>query len=46
LGQEILRKSIVAEKTVFQLRGIWNGIYFYRVEIEGKMYSGKIVIQK
>ncbi len=45
-GRKVLRKQIIEEKTVFDLRGMRNGIYFYNLEVEGMVYSGKVVIQK
>ena len=45
-GREVLCKPVVSEKTVFDLRGMRNGIYFYRLEGGGMIYTGKVVIQK
>lgn len=45
-GREVLREPVASERTVFDLRTIWNGVYFYQVELEGKMYSGKFIVQK
>lgn len=45
-GREVTRKTITSEKTVFDLRGIYSGFYFYRAEDEDKLYSGKIIVQK
>ena len=44
-GQEVASLPVRHEKTVWDTRTVTNGIYFYRVEIEGKVVSGKIVIQ-
>jgi len=33
-------------KIVWDCRGVQNGIYFYSLEMEGKVVSGKIIIQK
>ena len=44
-GQEVVRLPVKSEKTVWDCRGVRNGIYFYKVEIEGEVVSGKIVIQ-
>ncbi|OQX74251.1 MAG: hypothetical protein B6D61_11750 [Bacteroidetes bacterium 4484_249] len=56
LGQTITRLPVKTEKTnppsaslwrtLWDTRQIQNGIYFYKVEIEGKIVSGKVVIQK
>ncbi len=45
-GREVLRKPVISEKTVFDLRGIWGGVYFYQLEIDGKMYSGKFIVKE
>jgi hypothetical protein len=55
-GQEVARLSVKGEKTystsaslrrtTWDCRDVKNGIYFYRVEMEGKQVSGKIVVQK
>ncbi len=45
-GREVLRKAVIAEKTVFDLRGMPDGIYFYKVEMDEKLLSGKIIVQK
>jgi hypothetical protein len=46
IGQEVATKQIISEKTVFDLRNWQQGVYFYSLEMEGKRYSGKVVIQK
>jgi len=45
-GREVTRKEVVSEKTVFYLRGVENGVYFYHIEIKDKWYSGKVVVQR
>ncbi len=45
-GEEIAKEKIIGGKTVFDLRGMENGIYFYKTEIEGEVLIGKIIIQK
>jgi hypothetical protein len=45
-GQQVARLSVKTEKTVWDTRQVNNGVYFYNVEIGGKVLSGKIVIQK
>jgi len=44
-GQEVARLPVKQEKTVWDCREEQSGIYFYRVEIEGILYSGKVVVQ-
>ena len=45
-GQEVARLPVKPEKTVWQTSGVKPGIYFYKMEIEGEVLSGKIVVQK
>ncbi len=45
-GQEVTSLLIKSEKTVWDTRKVKNGIYFYMMEIEEEIYSGKIVVQK
>jgi hypothetical protein len=45
-GKEITSLQVNAEKTVWDTRQVQNGVYFYRLEMAGKMYGGKIVVQK
>jgi len=55
-GQEVARLSVKGEKTyspsaslrrtTWDCRDVKRGIYFYKLEIEGKQVSGKIVVQK
>ncbi len=55
-GQEVIRLPVEDEKTVptsaslrralWDTRNVKNGIYFYHLEIEGKMVSGKVIVQK
>ncbi|MEZ5198483.1 MAG: T9SS type A sorting domain-containing protein [Bacteroidales bacterium] len=45
-GREVLKKPVVSEKTVIDLRNVKKGVYFYRIEIENKIYTGKVVTQK
>ena len=45
-GQRVAQLPIATEKTIWQTDEVENGIYFYRVEIEGDVLSGKVVIQK
>ncbi|RLD50671.1 MAG: hypothetical protein DRJ05_19345 [Bacteroidetes bacterium] len=44
-GEEMETIFVKSKKTVWDCRAVNSGIYFYRMEIEGKVYSGKIVIQ-
>lgn len=43
-GQEVTKLPVKTEKTVWDTREVKNGIYFYRVELEGKVVSGKLVL--
>jgi hypothetical protein len=55
-GREVLRKEIALEKTYppspsfrrtkIDLSQFQEGIYFYRVEIDGYHYSGKFVVRR
>jgi len=45
-GQEVTQLPIKSEKTVWDTREVRNGIYFYSIELEGEIVSGKVVIQK
>ena len=45
-GQTIATLPVKAEKTVWDCREVQSGIYFYVVEIDGAVLSGKVVIQK
>jgi len=44
-GQTVAELPLVPEKTTWHTDKVKNGIYFYRIEIDGKVLSGKIVIQ-
>ncbi len=43
-GQEAETLYIKSKKTVLDARGFNEGVYLYRVEIEGKVFNGKISI--
>lgn len=43
-GQEVVRIPVKEEKTVWDTRQTKKGIYFYILELEGKVVSGKLVI--
>jgi hypothetical protein len=45
-GQTVAELPVTSQKTLWHTDGVENGVYFYRVEIEGDVLSGKIVIQK
>ncbi len=45
-GEQVETLFVKSEKTVWDTRQTKNGIYFYRLELKGKMVSGKVVIQK
>jgi hypothetical protein len=44
-GRQIAILPVNNKKTIWDTRDVKSGIYFYSVEIEGKVVSGKIVIQ-
>ncbi len=44
--QKVAELPLVHEKTTWHTDNVKSGIYFYRIEIEGKVLSGKIVVQK
>ncbi len=46
LGQQVAQLKLKGNKTVWDTRSIQAGVYFYFLEIEGKPFSGKVVIQK
>jgi hypothetical protein len=43
-GQTVKTLPVTSEKTVWDCRNIKCGIYFYKMELHGKLVSGKIVI--
>ena len=45
-GQRIASLQIKDEKTVWDTRAINNGIYFYSLESDNRIYNGKIIVQK
>jgi len=45
-GQEVASFPFLEDKMVWDCREVKNGLYFYNIEIEGKRYGGKVVIQK
>jgi hypothetical protein len=45
-GQEVASLMAKEGKTVWDTRQTKDGVYFYGMEIEGKVVSGKIVVQK
>ena len=55
-GQEVISLPVKDEKTVptsaslrralWDTRNVKNGIYFYHLEIEEKIVSGKVIVQK
>ena len=44
-GQKVAELPITSEKTVWNTDKVKDGIYFYRVEVEGEVLSGKVVVQ-
>ena len=45
-GQVVISKSITSEQTILDLRQLQNSVYFYRLELNDVIYSGKMVIQR
>lgn len=45
-GQQVATLLLTQQKTVWDTRAVQNGIYFYSLEIEGKLYDGKVVLHK
>ncbi|MBN1340420.1 MAG: T9SS type A sorting domain-containing protein [Bacteroidales bacterium] len=45
-GQQVACLPFTKEETIWDCRNALNGIYFYKLESEGKQYSGKVIIQK
>lgn len=45
-GQQIAQLEVKGNKTVWDARTIQAGVYFYFLEISGKRYSGKVIVQK
>ncbi|MCB2208020.1 MAG: T9SS type A sorting domain-containing protein [Bacteroidetes bacterium] len=45
-GQQIAQLEIKDTKTLWDTRKVQAGVYFYFVEIAGKRFSGKMVVQK
>lgn len=43
VGKEVAKLPVKGERTVWDCREVENGIYFYRVGINSKWYSGKLV---
>ncbi|NOX48144.1 MAG: hypothetical protein GXO89_14315 [Chlorobi bacterium] len=45
-GQKVAELPLLTEKTVWDTRHSKAGVvYYYRLEIDGKILSGKIVVQ-
>ena len=45
-GQVVAQLPLTGQQTVWDTGKVKNGLYFYKTEIEGKQYSGKVVVQK
>ena len=45
-GQRVAQLPVTSEKTVWNTDKVKDGIYFYRVEVDGEVLSGKTLIQK
>ena len=43
-GQQVAELPVTSEKTVWDTRQTKKGIYFYILELEGKVVSGKLTI--
>jgi len=46
MGEEVTRLPVKSERTVWDTREVLSGMYFYALEIEKKMFMGKIIILK
>ncbi len=44
-GQRVETLHLKSRKTAWDTRQVKSGVYFYNVEIDGKVFSGKIVLQ-
>lgn len=44
-GQQVAWLPVKSVKTIWDTRNIQNGIYFYSIEIDGKVFCGKIVVR-
>ncbi len=45
-GQLVATLQVKSEKTVWDTREIKAGMYFYRVNIEGMLYCGKVIVRR
>lgn len=45
-GQQVAELPVTSEKTVWHTDKVKNGVYFYKVELDGEVLSGKVVVQK
>ncbi len=45
-GQGVAELPVTSEKTVWNTDKVKDGIYFYRVEVEGEVMSGKVMVMK
>ncbi len=45
LGEKVLDEKVGGTRSGFDLSGISRGVYFYRVLLDGKLASGKLVIE-
>lgn len=45
-GREIVQIPLIGDKTVWDTRGVAEGVYFYRIENGNAFVSGKVIILK
>ena len=45
-GKKVAELPVRSEKTVWQTGGVEAGLYFYRVETEGTVISGKVMVMR
>ena len=46
LGQQVMSKLTTSEQTILDLRLLQNSVYFYQLQLNGMIYSGKMMIQR
>lgn len=45
-SKEIARQPLKPDETVWDTRNVTNGIYFYSIEVNNKLFIGKVLVQK
>ncbi|NOX48353.1 MAG: hypothetical protein GXO89_15390, partial [Chlorobi bacterium] len=45
-GQQVSELTVTSEKTVWHTDEVENGVYFYWIEVDGEVLSGKVLLQK